>query len=121
MNFSDPDKQRAIAMWGLALCLTAAAAGWMFMRFGMAWSVADLPESSSIDYIVPASVSGLALPGATPALSGSDRRASGRTAPAPSSGQAPSAATVRFDDSATGRPSQILKLGLGGEVEIIRP
>jgi len=54
MNFSDPDKQRAIAMWGLALCLTAAAAGWMFMRFGMAWSVADLPESSNIDYIVPA-------------------------------------------------------------------
>ena len=27
----------------------------------------------------------------------------------------------RFDDSATGRPSQILKLGLDGEVEIIRP
>ena len=37
------------------------------------------------------------------------------------SGQAPSAATVRFDDSASGRPSQILKLGLDGEVEIIRP
>ena len=54
MNFSEPDKKRAIAMWGLALCLTAAAAGWMFMRFGMAWSVADLPESSNIDYIVPA-------------------------------------------------------------------
>ena len=27
----------------------------------------------------------------------------------------------RFDDSATGSPSQILKLGLDGEVEIIRP
>ena len=27
----------------------------------------------------------------------------------------------RFDDSATGRPSQILKLGLDGEIEIIRP
>ena len=101
---------------------------------------ASFPEISpeiraGVDYIVPASVSGLALPGlsrsgspspasrsgsglalpgATPALSGSDRRASG-------SGQTPSAAAVRFDDSATGRPSQILKLGLDGEVEIIRP
>ena len=79
---------------------------------------ASFPEISpeiraGVDYIVPASVSGLALPGATPALSGSDRRASGRTTP--------SAATVRFDDSASGRPSQILKLGLDGEVEIIRP
>ena len=79
---------------------------------------ASFPEISpeiraGVDYIVPASVSGLALPGATPALSGSDRRASGRTAP--------SSAAVRFDDSASGRPSQILKLGLDGEVEIIRP
>lgn len=56
MNFSDPDKRRAIAMWGLAVCLAAAAAGWMFMRFGMAWSVADLPESTHMDYIVPAYV-----------------------------------------------------------------
>lgn len=79
---------------------------------------ASFPEISpeiraGVDYIVPASVSGLALHGATPALSGSDRRASGRTAP--------SSAAVRFDDSASGRPSQILKLGLDGEVEIIRP
>ena len=79
---------------------------------------ASFPEISpeiraGVDYIVPASVSGLALPGATPALSGSDRRASGRTAP--------SSAAVRFDDSASGRPSQILKLGLDGEIEIIRP
>ena len=28
---------------------------------------------------------------------------------------------LRFDDSATGRSSQIIKLGQGGEVEIIRP
>ncbi len=28
---------------------------------------------------------------------------------------------VRFDDSASGRSSQIIKLGLGGEVEVIRP
>ena len=56
MNMTESDKKRAIAMWGLALCLTAAAAGWMFMRFGMAWSVADLPQSSNIDYIVPAYV-----------------------------------------------------------------
>ena len=67
---------------------------------------ASFPEISpeiraGVDYVVPASVSGLALP------------ASGRTAP--------SSAAVRFDDSASGRPSQILKLGLDGEVEIIRP
>lgn len=53
---TEDERYRAIAMWGLALCLTAAAAGWMFMRFGMAWSVSDLPESSNIDYIVPAYV-----------------------------------------------------------------
>ena len=56
MNLTEAEKKRAIAMWGLALCLTAAAAGWMFMRFGMAWSVADLPESPIINYIVPAYV-----------------------------------------------------------------
>jgi MFS family permease len=56
MNMTESEKRRAIAMWGLALCLTAAAAGWMFMRFGMAWSVADLPESGYMDYIVPAYV-----------------------------------------------------------------
>ncbi len=104
---------------------------------------ASFPEISpeiraGVDYIVPASVSGLALPGlsrsgspspasraATSATSARQRPA----APAPSSRQAPSAApasaaslaTVRFDDSASGRPSQILKLGLDGEVEIIRP
>ena len=56
MNMNEADKKRAIAMWGLALCLTAAAAGWMFMRFGMAWSVADLPESPYMNFIVPAYV-----------------------------------------------------------------
>ena len=48
------ERSRAIAMWGIALCLFAAAAGWMFMRFGQAWSVADLPESENITRIVPA-------------------------------------------------------------------
>ena len=80
---------------------------------------ASFPEISpeiraGVDYIVPASVSGLALPGLSRSGSPSPASRSG-------SGQAPSAATVRFDDSATGRPSQILKLGLDGEVEIIRP
>ena len=56
MKVSNPDKQLLIGMWGLVLCLATAAAGWMFMRFGMAWSVADLPESANMDYIVPAYV-----------------------------------------------------------------
>ena len=107
---------------------------------------ASFPEISpeiraGVDYIVPATVSGLALPGlsrsgspfpasrsglALPGLSRSgapspaSRSGSGQALP--NSGRtAPSSATVRFDDSASGRPSQILKLGLDGEVEIIRP
>ena len=84
---------------------------------------ASFPEISpeiraGVDYIVPASVSGLALPGLS--RSGSPSPAS-RSGSGLGLGQAPSAATVRFDDSASGRPSQILKLGLDGEVEIIRP
>ena len=54
MGMSDYELKRAVAMWGIALCLFAAASGWIFMRFGMAWSVADLPPSSNIDRIVPA-------------------------------------------------------------------
>ncbi len=46
--------RRAAGMWGLALCLVAAAAGWMFMRFGQAWSIADLPISDYVQLIVPA-------------------------------------------------------------------
>ena len=48
------ERQRAIAMWGLALCVLASAAGWVFMRFGASWSVGDLPESDWVDHIVPA-------------------------------------------------------------------
>ncbi|MBQ3711348.1 MAG: Sua5/YciO/YrdC/YwlC family protein [Bacteroidales bacterium] len=103
---------------------------------------------AGVDYVVPAAVSGLALPVLSRAVAGqrsaapppASRAATSATsarqrpaAPAPSSRQALSAApppasraatsatSVRFDDSATGRPSQILKLGLDGEVEIIRP
>ena len=54
MGMSDYELKRAVAMWGIALCLFAAAAGWMFMRFGMAWSIADLPPSTNMDFIVPA-------------------------------------------------------------------
>ena len=63
---------------------------------------------AGVDYVVPAAVS-------LPAVS--------RTSVIPGSDQASRtpATIVRFDDSASGRPSQILKLGLGGEVEIIRP
>ena len=90
---------------------------------------------AGVDYVVPAAVSGLALHGLSRAVAGqrsdapppASRAATSATsarqrpaAPAPSSRQAHSAA-VSFDDSATGRPSQILKLGLDGEVEIIRP
>ena len=51
---SKDELRRAAGMWGLALCLVAAAAGWMFMRFGQAWSIADLPISRYVDFIVPA-------------------------------------------------------------------
>ena len=88
---------------------------------------ASFPEISpeiraGVDYIVPASVSGLALPGLSRSGSPSPASVSGSGLALPNSGRtAPSSATVRFDDSASGRPSQILKLGLDGEVEIIRP
>ena len=48
------EKAKFMGMLGLALCMLAAAAGWMFMRFGQAWSVADLPDSGGIERIVPA-------------------------------------------------------------------
>ena len=54
IGMSKEQFRRAAAMWGLALCLVSAAAGWMFMRFGQAWSIADLPISEYVDYIVPA-------------------------------------------------------------------
>ena len=48
--------KRATAMWGIALCVFAAAVGWVFMRFGQAWSVGDLPPSEHVMQIVPAYV-----------------------------------------------------------------
>ena len=60
---------------------------------------------AGVDYVIPAALS-------VPA---------GPRSAAPSGGSRSAATVVRFDDSATGRPSQILKLGLDGEVEIIRP
>ena len=50
------EQHRALAMWGIAVCLLASASGWVFMRFGQAWSVADLPVSDYIWQIVPAYV-----------------------------------------------------------------
>ena len=38
------------------MCLLVSAAGWVFMRFGQAWSVADLPVSNYVNQIVPAYV-----------------------------------------------------------------
>ena len=54
MEFTKEELNRAIGMWGLAICLFAAALGWMLMRFGISWSVADLPESDNIVRIIPA-------------------------------------------------------------------
>jgi len=54
LGMSKDEFRRAAGMWGIAMCVLASAAGWMFMRFGMAWSLGDLPHSSNIDYIVPA-------------------------------------------------------------------
>ena len=46
--------RRAVSMWGIAVCVFCAAVGWIFIRFGQAWSIADLPISSNVDMIVPA-------------------------------------------------------------------
>ena len=54
LGMSKEEFRRAVGMWGIALCVYAAAAGWMFMRFGMAWSLGDLPESDQIMRVVPA-------------------------------------------------------------------
>ena len=57
MKHMTPDEfRRAAAMWGIAICLLASAMGWVFMRFGQAWSVADLPVSDYVSQIVPAYV-----------------------------------------------------------------
>ena len=56
MGMSREEFRRAISMWGLAMCLLVSAAGWVFMRFGQAWSVADLPVSNLVEQIVPAYV-----------------------------------------------------------------
>ena len=55
-GMSPEEVRRAVAMWGLAMCLLAASAGWVFMRFGQAWSIADLPVSDYVAQIVPAYV-----------------------------------------------------------------
>ena len=75
---------------------------------------------AGVDYVVPAAVS-LPAGSRTSVIPGSDQAS--RTPAVPGSDRASRtpATIVRFDDSASGRPSQILKLGLGGEVEIIRP
>ena len=54
MKMTPEARNRAIGMWGLAICMLCIAAGWMFMRFGVSWSVADLPESDNVVRIIPA-------------------------------------------------------------------
>ena len=54
MNMTRDEFRRAVSMWGIALCVFAAATGWIFIRFGQAWSIADLPISPYVDAIVPA-------------------------------------------------------------------
>ena len=56
MGMTEAQLKRAVSMWGIAMCLLAAAIGWVFMRFGSAWSIADLPESDFVTMIVPAYV-----------------------------------------------------------------
>ena len=56
MGMTEAQLKRAVSMWGIAMCLLAAAIGWVFMRFGSAWSIADLPESDYVTMIVPAYV-----------------------------------------------------------------
>ncbi|MBE6528624.1 MAG: MFS transporter [Thermoplasmata archaeon] len=53
MGMNRQELNRAIGMWGIALCVFAAAAGWVFIRFGQAWSLTDLPISTHIGYVVP--------------------------------------------------------------------
>lgn len=54
MSMSAEDKGKFIGMLGISLCLLAAASGWIFMRFGVSWSIADLPESEHLYWIIPA-------------------------------------------------------------------
>ena len=54
MSMTVEARNRAIGMWGLAICMLCIAAGWMFMRFGISWSVADLPESDNVVRLIPA-------------------------------------------------------------------
>ena len=53
MGMSLEERNRAVAMWGIAFCVLAAAIGWMLMRFGVTWCVADLPESDNVVRIIP--------------------------------------------------------------------
>ena len=56
MGMTREELNRAIAMWGIAMCLLSAASGWVFLRFGQAWSIADLPVSGYVNQIIPAYV-----------------------------------------------------------------
>ena len=53
LDMSPDQFRRAASMWGIALCVLVAAAGWVFMKFGSAWSIADLPPSNYFYLIVP--------------------------------------------------------------------
>lgn len=53
LDMSPDQFRRAASMWGIALCVLVAAAGWVFMKFGSAWSIADLPPSDYFFLIVP--------------------------------------------------------------------
>ncbi len=55
-GMSSEEFRRAATLWGIAVCVLSAASGWVFMRFGQAWSIADLPLSDLVDQIVPAYV-----------------------------------------------------------------
>ena len=55
-DMTKDELRRAVSMWGIAMCVFAAAVGWVFMRFGMAWSIGDLPPSDFVNQIVPAYV-----------------------------------------------------------------
>ena len=54
LHMTRDEFRRAVSMWGIALCVFCASIGWIFIRFGQAWSIADLPISPYVDMIVPA-------------------------------------------------------------------
>ncbi len=56
LGMSQEEFRRAAGIWGIALCVLSAATGWIFVKFGVSWSLGDLPSSEVVYQVVPAYV-----------------------------------------------------------------